>query len=68
MWDQTIFRDSGLDGLIIKLEKLTYSKLLEDNKIEFGAATRQKSQRQKTQFQDLSFYHVYLEVLVGQFQ
>ena len=39
----TLFRDSGFDGLIIKLGKaFTYSKLLEDNKIEFGAATLDK--------------------------
>jgi len=36
----TLFRDSGYDGIIIKLGKVfNYINLLEDNKIEIGAAT-----------------------------
>ena len=39
----TLFRDSGFDGVIIKLGKsFAYTKLLEDNKIEVGAATLDK--------------------------
>ena len=40
----TLFRDSGFDGVIIKLGKnFAYTKLLEDNKIEVGAATFDKT-------------------------
>ncbi len=40
----TLFRDSGFDGVIIKLGKnFAYTKLLEDNKIEVGAATLDKT-------------------------
>ena len=39
----TLFRDSGFDGVIIKLGKdFAYTNLLEDNKIEVGAATLDK--------------------------
>tara|TARA_Y100000996_G_scaffold409489_1_gene390212 strand:+ start:875 stop:1747 length:873 start_codon:yes stop_codon:yes gene_type:complete len=39
----TLFRDKGFDGIIIKLNKnFAYTKLLEDNKIEAGAATLDK--------------------------
>ncbi len=39
----TLFRDSGFDGVIIKLGKaFAYINLLEDNKIEVGAATLDK--------------------------
>jgi len=39
----TLFRDSGFDGIIIKLGKdFSYTKLLNDNKIEVGAATLDK--------------------------
>ncbi len=39
----TLFRDKGFDGIIIKLNKnFAYTKLLEDNKIEVGAATLDK--------------------------
>ena len=39
----TLFRDSGFDGIIIKLGKdFSYAKLLDDNKIEVGAATLDK--------------------------
>ncbi len=39
----TLFRDSGFDGIIIKLGKdFSYTKLLKDNKIEVGAATLDK--------------------------
>ena len=40
----TLFRDSGFDGIIIKLGKnFSYTKLLNDNKIEVGAATLDKA-------------------------
>ncbi len=40
----TLFRDSGFDGVIIKLGKtFAYTNLLEDNKIEVGAATLDKT-------------------------
>ena len=40
----TLFRDSGFDGVIIKLGKIfAYTNLLEDNKIEVGAATLDKT-------------------------
>ncbi len=40
----TLFRDSGFDGIIIKLGKdFSYTKLIDDNKIEVGAATLDKS-------------------------
>tara|TARA_Y100000590_G_scaffold383669_2_gene454529 strand:- start:3629 stop:4492 length:864 start_codon:yes stop_codon:yes gene_type:complete len=39
----TLFRDSGFNGIIIKLGKdFAYTKLLEDNKMEVGAATLDK--------------------------
>ena len=39
----TLFRDAGFDGIIIKLGKaFTETKLLENNKIEVGAATLDK--------------------------
>ena len=39
----TLFRDSGFDGVIIKLGKdFAYTNLLKDNKIEVGAATLDK--------------------------
>ena len=39
----TLFRDSGFNGIIIKLGKdFAYTNLLEDNKIEVGAATLDK--------------------------
>ena len=39
----TLFRDTGFDGIIIKLGKaFTETKLLENNKIEVGAATLDK--------------------------
>ncbi len=39
----TLFRDAGFDGVIIKLGKnFTETKLLENNKIEVGAATLDK--------------------------
>ncbi len=39
----TLFRDSGFDGIIIKLGKgFTETKLLESNKIQVGAATLDK--------------------------
>ena len=39
----TLFRDSGFDGVIIKLGKdFAYTNLLEDGKIEVGAATLDK--------------------------
>ena len=39
----TLFRDGGFDGIIIKLGKaFTETKLLENNKIEVGAATLDK--------------------------
>ena len=39
----TLFRDSGFKGIIIKLGKtFTEAKLLKDNKIEVGAATLDK--------------------------
>ena len=40
----TLFRDSGFDGVIIKLGKsFAYTKLLNGNKIEVGAATLDKT-------------------------
>ena len=40
----TLFRDSGFDGVIIKLGKsFAYTKLLNENKIEVGAATLDKT-------------------------
>ena len=40
----TLFRDSGFDGVVIKLGKaFAYTNLLEDNKIEVGAATLDKT-------------------------
>ena len=40
----TLFRDPGFDGVIIKLGKtFAYTNLLEDNKIEVGAATLDKT-------------------------
>ncbi len=39
----TLFRDTGFDGIIIKLGKdFSYTKKLNDNKIEVGAATLDK--------------------------
>tara|TARA_Y100001970_G_scaffold265728_1_gene353638 strand:- start:34 stop:897 length:864 start_codon:yes stop_codon:yes gene_type:complete len=39
----TLFRDSGFNGIVIKLGKdFSYINLLEDNKIEVGAATLDK--------------------------
>ena len=39
----TLFRDSGFDGIIVKLQSsFSYAKLLENNKIEVGAATLDK--------------------------
>ena len=39
----TLFRDSGFDGVVIKLGKnFAYTKLLDDDKIEVGAATLDK--------------------------
>ena len=39
----TLFRDGGFDGIVIKLGKaFTETKLLENNKIEVGAATLDK--------------------------
>ena len=63
----TLFRDNGVKGVVIKLGQDFSCKKIEENIIEVGATTLdRKANLQKNNLGNLEFYHVYLAPLVEQ--